>query len=85
MVLKAEAKIRKGGNVDVDSLPLNRYWQDIIRLLQIFALSASERKEGIPRLKKKISVRVYDVYIEKRTRAATNQAVASTPVQERLL
>ncbi len=83
--LEAEASIRRGKSLDAEKVPIHRYWQDIVRLLQIFALSAEDRAKRIPALKKQMSTRVYDVYIEKRKRAATTTPMSSTPIQEPLL
>jgi thymidylate synthase len=84
-VRKAEARIRKGKVVDAELLPIHRYWQDIVRLLQVFSFSSSGNTSGITQLKKKMSARVYDVYIENRKRVANKPSMQSVPVQEPLL
>jgi thymidylate synthase len=81
----AESKIRKGKSIDASALPIHRYWQDIVRLLQIYALPPQERRKMIPKLKKMMSTPIYDVYIEKRKRGATKPTMLPTPVQEPLL
>lgn len=74
-VIKAERAIRNGKQVDLGALDLDPYWEDIVRLLQIY--SHSKRGEGkqIAGLKKTMSVNIYDPYIEDRKQLAETRAV----------
>jgi thymidylate synthase len=83
-VLKAESAIRRGV-FDGRDLGVGTYWGDIVRLLEIFRHSKDGSGKQITRLKRKMSCRVYDPYIEKKKqRVAHKQAGQITPKQEKL-
>jgi thymidylate synthase len=62
-LLAAEAKIRSGRIVKRNR-PIPKYWNDLIRLLEIFA--ATGRKSTITALKQQMNSKIYDTYINKR-------------------
>lgn len=73
-VLKAESQIREGRGIVVDSLGISPYWTDIVRLLQIYRNSRYGSRREIERLKGRMSSRIYDPYIESKTRVSMKQS-----------
>jgi thymidylate synthase len=69
-LLKAERAIRGGRVIDVAALQLDRYWADLVRLLQIYGYFKLRDSNNIVQSKKKISVRVYDPYIDDKKQRA---------------
>lgn len=69
-VLKAERSIRLYGTVDIDSLCLDDYWSDLVRLLQIYRCHRDHDSRKIAEMKKKLSVQLYDTYIDEKRRIA---------------
>jgi len=66
-VLRCEAALRRGRPVQGPISDLPPYWQDLIRVLQIFALSKKSGHQGqIKHLKSRMSSEVYGLYIRKR-------------------
>ena len=66
-LLEAEAEIRiRGKSLSIDSLELDPYWKDLIRLLQVFRHLKDRNKNAILELRNKISSAVYNTYIDKR-------------------
>lgn len=66
-VLQCEASLRRGRPLQDQISDLNPYWQDLIRVLQIFALSKASGSQGqIRHLKSKMASEVYGLYIRKR-------------------
>jgi thymidylate synthase len=63
-VLKAERAIRHGHSIKIADLNLQSYWEDLVRLLQIFRHFKTGEIEQISRLKHEMSVHAYDVYID---------------------
>ncbi len=63
-VLSAERAIRCGRGTDIKTLPLHRYWSDLVRLLQIYRHLKDRQGIAIIQLKTQMSVRVYDSYID---------------------
>ena len=72
-VVKAERQIRNGEAIDVTGL--SDYWQDLIRLLQIFWHFRTHDAGEIARLKKGLSSRVYDTYVQEKARLAIQRAL----------
>lgn len=66
LLLEAENKIRNGQQMQVSDLGLAPYWEDLVRVLQIYAISKTRRMKEIERLKNEMSSGVYKPYIEKR-------------------
>ncbi|HTD24515.1 MAG TPA: thymidylate synthase [Terriglobales bacterium] len=84
-VLKAERAVRHNRGINIGRLGLEAYWEDIVRLLQIYSYAKKANADKIARLKKMMSSRIYDVYIEKKKQKATLQRVKRTkPIQEQL-
>ena len=69
-LLKAERAIRNGRSVSVGTLRLDRYWSDVIQLLQIYWHFKRGESDKIAQIKKKILVRVYDPYIDDKKQSA---------------
>jgi thymidylate synthase len=65
-VLRAEAILRTGREVRVDSLSLAPYWADIVRLLQIYQKFRNRKIGEIADIKQRLSTRIYDPYISDR-------------------
>lgn len=72
-LLVAERAIRQGRNVNIGTLRLDRYWADLVRLLQIYWYFKRGESENILRIKKKISGRLYDPYIDDKKQSAEKQ------------
>lgn len=66
ILLDAESKIRNNETVDIDSLELHPYWQDLIRIIKIHSLFKVKDYLSIESLKKQMSNNVYNTFIEKR-------------------
>ncbi len=95
-VLKAERAIRRSGRTNIRKLLLASYWEDLVRLLQIYWYYAQDRQNlgfsltkenqnAIALIKRRMVSPVYDAYIEKKRRAAEQKATQSKPVQASLL
>ncbi|MHB8482189.1 MAG: thymidylate synthase [Nitrospiria bacterium] len=69
-VVKAERAIRSGRKINISDLRLDPYWRDLVRLLQIYWHSKKGESNEIVRLKNKMSVDIYDPYIEKKKQTA---------------
>ena len=72
-VLAAEHTIRRGGSPNVAAMRLDPYWSDIVRLLQIYGYFKRGKNDEIARLKKQISSRLYDPYIDDKKQSADKQ------------
>lgn len=73
-VVRAERAIRRGDSVDYDALNLDPYWADLVRLLQIFSHFKRGESREITRVKRAMSVRTYDPYIEDKELTAKKRA-----------
>lgn len=62
-VVNAEALIRNGHPVDLGALRLEPYWENLVRLLQIFQHQKSRNENGIELVRNAMSDRTYDGYI----------------------
>lgn len=65
-VLEVESEIRKGNEIDMSTLNLEPFWCDIVYILQIYWYSKKRQNSKIAQIKKKMSTRVYDPYIQRR-------------------
>lgn len=63
-VLNAERLIRGNRKVSIDRLRLDPYWADLVRLLQIYWHFSRGEEAPIGELKRKMSVRNFDGYVE---------------------
>lgn len=70
-VLKAERAIRLRGTVDIEALGLPAYWRDLVCLLQIYSCFIRNERAKIPELRKRLSVPIYDAYIDQRVRRSS--------------
>lgn len=62
-VVQAERAIRAGRRISIPDLKLPPYWQDLVRVLQIYAHFKRQELHEIVRLKSEMSHAVYDAYI----------------------
>lgn len=69
-LVEAERAIRSGRSVSLATLHLDRYWSDLVQLLQIYWHFKRRESDKIMQIKKKISVRVYDPYIDDKRQSA---------------
>jgi thymidylate synthase len=58
--LKSEARVRSGECFDANTLGLDAYWTDLVRMLQIYFCSDDERIES---LMESMSFKRYRVYV----------------------
>jgi thymidylate synthase len=83
-LLKEESLIRRG-EFDGTKSPLHGYWGDIVRLLQIFRLGREGDTAGISALRRKMTTRIYNSYIDRRKeRAGRIQPPSGVPIQQDL-
>jgi thymidylate synthase len=73
-VVKAERDIRRGRKINIRDLHLHPYWADIVRLLQIYRHYKRGETDPMARLRKKMSVQLYDSYIGEKTQTAQRRA-----------
>jgi len=78
-VVIAERAIRCGRKINISELRLDGYWSDLVRLLQIYWHFKKKEGNQIARLKSKMSVRLYDPYIEGKRKTADRQTVKTHP------
>jgi thymidylate synthase len=64
--LAAEQAIRTGSPVTNDVAALDPYWQDLVRLLQVYRCSRDDHADGVTPLREVMACRVYDEYIAAR-------------------
>jgi len=76
-LLRAERAIRDGRGVGIASLHLDDYWADLIRLLQIYSHFKRRESEKIVQIKKKITVRIYEPYIDDKKQTAEKQKIGA--------
>lgn len=69
-VLRAERTIRRGRSITVSDLKLDSYWEDLVRLLQIYRHFKKKESKKIAQLKSRMSSPIYDTYIEQKRRTA---------------
>jgi thymidylate synthase len=66
-LLKSEALIRNGGEIDFRALKIDPYWKDLIRILQIFQYTNDKSNlHKVASIRKNMSTDVYAQYITKR-------------------
>jgi thymidylate synthase len=65
-LIKVEARIRQGDQVQIDRHKVPGYWADLMRLLQVFALKKARKSPRAVKLK--MVSPVYDSYIDKSSR-----------------
>lgn len=63
-VLEAERRIRSGEDVSAESFGVDKYWEDIIRLIQVFESTGDPIRIG--KLKSEMFFKCYSLYIEGR-------------------
>lgn len=67
-LMAAEACVRKGTALPAATRRLKPYWADLVRLLQIFRAAKGKRFQDVTRIRKKMSSKVYDSYIQRKER-----------------
>jgi thymidylate synthase len=81
VLLKAESAIRRGKKIIITDLTLESYWDDFVRLLQIYWHSKTGKSKEIKRLRNSMSSHVYDPYIDRRKQIAIKREADTAPVQ----
>jgi thymidylate synthase len=81
VLLHQESLIRKGKKHGPRKIKLHHYWEDLIRLLQIYGYWKSGKIKRIAVLKSKMSSKVFNTYIQRRQKP---KAEKPTPEQLRL-
>jgi hypothetical protein len=76
--MASERTLRSGAVVDVASLPLDEYWKDLIRLLQVYRHFRDRQPAEMARVKRQMSARVYDPYITSKQLAARRRLEQSS-------
>jgi thymidylate synthase len=84
-LIKAERAIRLYGSTNVRALNLSPYWEDLVRLLQVFHSFKKNKSTNIQRLKRAMSVPLYDPYIDMKRLTAQARAAAEKPKQPLLI
>jgi thymidylate synthase len=80
LIGRAEARIRNGNDPPAQVSTLESYWQDLIRLLQIYRASIDKDHSKVRRIKKAMSSEMYLPYIVKReSLAALDVAAPAQP------
>jgi thymidylate synthase len=74
-LLHAEKEIRGGRAVDVAKLELDPYWEDLVRLLEVYRHFKSNERYKIAAIKNIMSCHGYDPYIEKKIQTAPKPVV----------
>jgi thymidylate synthase len=69
-LLIAESALRRGKTIRISDLRLSRYWSDLVRLLQIYQHFRLNESEKIQQLRRTMSERFYDPYIEGKRKTA---------------
>lgn len=78
-VLKLESAIRAGRGMNLRRLRLDPYWADLVRILQIYSCFRNRDLREIEQMKRQMSVRLYDSYInDLRTKLRTGSRAART-------
>ena len=84
-VLAAERRIRNGSLISSPKTITDAYWLDLIHLLRIYQRSEAGDHKAVTQLRKLMSTRVFDVYIDNRRRKALKVAASrSEPIQREL-
>lgn len=78
-VIEAEREIRNGASIDIKSLSLPSYWEDIVRILLIFRHFKDDDLKSVVRVKNDMNSDVYENYIRKRL--AKKKVETNTPEQ----
>jgi thymidylate synthase len=76
-ILKAERKLREGESVDISGMGLAPYWQDVIRLLQVFAHAKMRNEKEIAVIAKEMTSPVFKFYIQQKRKAAAKDSAPS--------
>jgi thymidylate synthase len=77
--LQAESAIRAGKSPTKTVQSLDHYWQDLVRLLQVFRYSKKQKPKEITRLKKQMTSPVYAEYITRKEKAKRTAPQSGQP------
>jgi len=81
VLLKAEKAFRTGRAVkDTTIATVNPYWQDLIRLLQVFRCVKTKNPAEIPKIKRSMSSKVFYTYIQRRQRVPDHGPILKQPL-----
>lgn len=81
--LQAERKIRNDKAINIDKIPLDPYWKDLIRLLRAYRFYKSRDSRGMARQMNKMSTTVYNQYIQNK-KMGIETLTTIAPVQQPL-
>ena len=79
VVLEAEYRIRNGNALDASALNIGPYWEDLVRLLQIFRFFKNGDTRKIVQLNERMMSDVFAPYIEQKRKTARKRA----PLQQK--
>lgn len=65
-LISIEEKIRTGEDVNIESLELQSYWLDLVRLLQIYSYIKRKQYKKIPEISRSMSSPIYEAYIRRK-------------------
>jgi len=65
-LLKLENLIRERKDPDIDGSPLDEYWKDLVKLLQILRLVKDKDVAKVQLIKNSMSTKVYSAYIDQK-------------------
>jgi len=74
-VLELEARIRKGRVVDLRAHGLDPYWDDLVRILQIYACYKRDDRDAMSGLSEQMTTEIYKPYIDKKRFTARRRRV----------
>lgn len=85
-LIRAESKIRRGHKINASDLDIDPYWQDLVRLLQIFRCSKNGKPSAIKPLRAQMSSSIYDAFISKKQARASKASLSelTLPFPEKL-
>ena len=80
-LMRIERSLRNGGAPDASHLKLHPYWQDLVRLLQIYRHYKDDKPRAISPILKQMSSKAYDLFIEQKKRKADTRTSTRRPKQ----
>jgi thymidylate synthase len=81
VLVAAERDLREGRGVDIDRLGIAPYWQDLMRLIQVFRYARHGQVTDIDNVRQRMSVPDYDQYIDDRRELAERRATSHNGAQ----
>ena len=77
LLVKAEARVRRGGDAGHLKRELRPFWQDLLRLLEIYFHFTRNDAPAMTRVKRQLSTQRYDSYIDRKKSLADRRRAAS--------